>query len=224
MHVRLQLRVPMLLVFSILAAGQAWANVISNGNFATGDLTGWLPFVTSNGTTGVGLPTVVSFDTTGGGAGNSAAFNVGEALPATGEQGGGISQTIDITIAGLYDFSAAIASQAEDTGGNTDAGLFSILINGTTEGSLSLGSLPNPSQIKRDTLTGSIFLTPSTYTFSFEIERGFTSDRVNSPTEYVTDITLTQASDVPEPGLWLPTALSLAGLVFWQRRKGFGAR
>src|SRR5215469_11867190 len=70
------------------------SNLISNGNFATGDLTGWTPFVTANGTNGSGLPVVVSFDTTGTGASNSAQFNVGEAdFPVGVQQGGGISQT-----------------------------------------------------------------------------------------------------------------------------------
>jgi hypothetical protein len=52
-----------------------------NGNFGTGDLTGWTVFTTSNGTNGtfngVALPNVVSFDTTGTGATNSALFEVG---------------------------------------------------------------------------------------------------------------------------------------------------
>ena len=61
----------------LLVPAAANADLISNGDFSTG-LTGWTVFTTANGTTGAGLPDVVSFNTTGSGASNSAQFNVGE--------------------------------------------------------------------------------------------------------------------------------------------------
>src|SRR5580658_6396126 len=78
------------------------ANLISNGNFATSDLTDWSPFVTANGTNDPsGLPNAVSFNTSGFEASNTAKFDVGEVSADGTKQGGGIFQTINVTRRGL---------------------------------------------------------------------------------------------------------------------------
>jgi hypothetical protein len=67
----------------------ASAAPVVNGDFETGDLTGWTTFTTANGT--IGTPAVVSFDTTGTGASNAAKFNVGRQVLGSGApEGGGI--------------------------------------------------------------------------------------------------------------------------------------
>jgi hypothetical protein len=51
-------------------APTANAAIVTNGNFATGDFTGWTLFTTSNGSlgpSGSGLPAVTSFNVTGSG-------------------------------------------------------------------------------------------------------------------------------------------------------------
>ena len=63
------------IVLGLLSGGlrSAQADFI-NGNFGTGDLTGWTVFTTPDGTngvdpvTGASLPDVVSYNTTGSGA------------------------------------------------------------------------------------------------------------------------------------------------------------
>jgi hypothetical protein len=176
------------------------ADLISNGNFATGDTTGWTAFTTANGTTGSGLPDVVSFNTTGSGASNSAQFDVGAAIFDGTQQGGGLSQIIDVTSAGVYTYSASIASQDDADGQiNSDAGTFSILINGITEDSVDLGSFSSSDQILLGTLSGAVDLSAGFDIFSIEITRRFASGLTHTPEEYVTNISLTAPASVPQP-------------------------
>ena len=206
----------------------ARADLITNGGFSSGTLAGWSTFLTPNGTTGPGLPDVVSFNTTGSGPANSARFNVGEVNFDGSQQGGGLSQTINVLTGGVYSFSAAIASQ--DAGlMNGAAGLFSILINGTTEASIDLGAFASSSEILRGTLQGTVNLTPGSYTFSVEITRPFLGGSPTTPQEYVTDISLNPTTAVvPEPGTitLLATLLGSMGLLSitmraWRNRAGF---
>jgi hypothetical protein len=195
----------------------AKADLILNGDFATGTLDGWTVFTTANGTNGSGLPDVVPFNTTGFGTSNSAHFNVGDAIFDGTQQGGGIFQTVNVPVAGFYDFSAAIASNlASGAPPNFAGGVFSVLINGTLEASVDLGPI-STGQTLRDMLSGSVSLTPGNYDFEIEITRPFaTSGNAGQPNQYVTDISLTA---VPEPSsLWiLGTVMACLGLVVWRR-------
>ncbi len=145
--------------------GTAQADFI-NGNFATGDLTGWTVFTTANGTngvdpvTGASLPDVVSFNTTGTGATNSAHFNVGHlsGLVFTDPEGGGISQ--DLTLgAGTYKVTGAFASLDDPSGlVNSLAGTFSLLVDGAVVQSIDLGGFASSGQVLRGDWDASIAL------------------------------------------------------------------
>src|SRR5215469_6911480 len=115
--------------FALLCASLTTASagpILVNGDFQTGDLTGWTTFTTSNGTNGAGLPNVVSFDTTGSGASLAAHFNVGAVNVDGTEQGGGLDQSFNIATAGTYPFFLDIASQDDSDGQiNSNAGTFS---------------------------------------------------------------------------------------------------
>ena len=221
MNVHRTLRLFALLTLAYLLAGPAFAsNILTNGNFATGNLTGWTPFVTANGTNGAGLPDVVSFDTTGNGASFSAHFNVGKTDIAPGGEGGGLAQTFFAPIAGLYTETASIATY--DPGGdNADSGTFSILVDESDVASEYLGNFMSYTQPPlRGTLDGTVFLTEGEHTFEIMITRNFATDNTSpgTPDEYVTNLTL---SPVPEPG---SIALLLAGglglLAYaWRRRR-----
>src|SRR4051794_15573680 len=88
-------------VAALFVAAAAAAAVV-NGDFESGDLTGWTTFTTANGT--LGTPAVVSFDTTGTGASRAAQFNVGENTYTGVYEGGGIYQIVNAT--GLFTVSA----------------------------------------------------------------------------------------------------------------------
>ncbi len=218
MNVHRTLRLFTLLTLASLLAGRAYAgSFLSNGNFATGNLTDWSVFTTSNGTNGPGLPAVASFDTTGTGDSNSAEFLVGHVSGQgdNGEGGGGLLQSFNVPVAGFYTATAAIASYYG--GDNADAGDFSILVDGTLLANDNIGTILF-GQTLRDTLVGSIDLAPGSHTYEILITRDADAELGDSPNQYVTNLTL---SPVPEPG---SIALLLAGglcllACAWRRRR-----
>jgi hypothetical protein len=195
------------------------SSLLVNGDFETGTLTGWTVFTTSNGTNGVGLPNVVPFETIlGFPASDAAHFNVGEVTFDGTQQGGGLSQSVVVTDAGLYTFSLDIASQDDPDGQiNADAGLFSILIDGVAVTGIGLGPFTSPFQILRGTLSGSTTLSAGAHTFAIEITRSGQQDLSASPHQYVDNVTLNTPA-VPEPATWLLLGSGLVGMGLAKRR------
>ncbi len=209
-----------------LGAPALAANVVTNGDFATGDLTGWTAFQTASGTTGSGLPTVVSFNTTGAGDSNSAKFNVGGAAASTNgtPQGGGISQVVNVT-GGSYVFNAYFASLNDADGQvNSDAGTFTLLVDGHAAESVTLGGFDFPYQELTGSLADTIALSAGAHTIGLEIARNYISNGDLTPTEYLTDISLASAvSAVPEPDasvLMLMGMTALSAAAARRARKG----
>ena len=193
-------------------------SIITNGSFSTGTLSGWTAFTTANGTNGAGLPDVVMFNTTGLGDSFSAQFNVGELVFGTGQQGGGLMQTVTAPVTGIYTFSMNFASQDDADGEiNADAGTFSILIDGVTVATDSLGGFSSSFQILRGSFLGTVDLNAGPNTFEFLITRGYESGGTATPEEYVTDISL--SSPTPEPGTTALFGVGLMGLVYKFRKK-----
>jgi hypothetical protein len=198
------------LITAFPAIANAQGNLIQNGAFQTGDLSNWAVFTTPNGSlgSGVGLPNVVSFDVAGTGTpSNAAQFQAGEAIynSATGHtsQGGGISQTFT-SPAGNFIFSADVAALDINSTLNINAGLFTLLLNGTAIASIQFGEI-NPGQILRGSLVATVPLTQPQNQIVIEITRPWTSGGSYglTPEEYLSNI---QIVPVPEPG-----ALSLFG-------------
>ena len=177
-----------------------------NGGFDTGDLTGWTTFTTGNGTVGDGLPTVDLFDTTGTGPSLAAHFNVGDAVYTQLQEGGGLLQELALG-PGSYTFSADIASEDDPNGKvNGAAGIFSLLMDGTTLAQVDLGGFTAMTPVLRDTLAASFGLTTSgTHEFEVLITRPYGSSGDKTPQEYVDNISVVD----PLPPVAEPSNISL---------------
>jgi hypothetical protein len=146
------------------------AELVLNGDFATGDFTDWTQFTTANGTLGSSPnPQVVLFNVTGAGSQDAAKFNVGEVSFTSAQEGGGISHDIT-TAAGILDFSAAIASFkiAE----NASAGVYSVLLDGVVKATDDLGPI-NAGQTLRGMLDFSTSVAAGTHHVEILITRPF---------------------------------------------------
>jgi hypothetical protein len=158
-------------ILALALSVSAFGSIVFNGDFGTGDLTGWTVYTMANGSNGTGLPDVVSFNTTGAGATNSAQFNVGEVSFTGAQAGGGLIQLVTLA-AGEYTFFANIGAQNSPVGGNAELGVFSILIDGVTEGTTDLGFWPDANTIELSTLVGVFSVsTPGVYQLQILITR-----------------------------------------------------
>jgi hypothetical protein len=198
----------------VLACAGAQAGIV-NGDFQTGNLTGWSVFTTPNGTNGtcpgsVPCPAVTSFDTTGSGASDAAEFNAGQVTFQFGiPAGGGLVQSVFFP-AGMLSVSMDWAAIDEGAFGNADGGVFSILLNGATIASFDSSTLA-ANTTSRGTLSGSTTISaPGMYQFAVEVTRPFQPDP--NVFQYVDNVTASIAT--PEPGtLGLAIAgISLAGI------------
>ena len=187
------------------------APILLNGDFETGDLTGWTTFLTPNGSIGStnGVPDVVPFDVTGGGTPSDAAqFEVGELafLGVHTAQGGGILQ--DFTCApGQYDVSLDFAAQNINSLSNAQGGMFSLFVDGNLLASMNIAEIGS-GQILRGDLSATAGLGPGTHQIMVEITRSWLAGDgvVFTPLEYLDNISVTP---VPEPS---QAALGILGL------------
>lgn len=168
-----------------------------NGDFATGDFTGWTQFNTPNG--GSSLTQVVPFDITGTGVPvNCAEFEVGETTGGVGGgglgRGAGIYQNVTLG-AGQLNISLDIAATSD--GNNADAGTFELLLNGNSVASDAMGGI-SYNQTIRSTLNYDGSISAGTYQIGIEMLRGYGTEYPNTPYQYLSNIELSVAP-VPEP-------------------------
>ena len=211
-----------------LAAAPAGANVIQNGDFATGDFTGW---TVVNNLFALGPPPdprVVMFNVTGWGAQNAAEFEAG-----CGPLGPGcfgfVSQQIT-TGGGLLNVTADIAALGDTTVSsfNFDGGTFFLSVDGNFVSSYSFGFI-NFSEVLRHSLSGSLTVTPGVHEFRIDVTRSFANGFPGSgcgwgctPTQYITNLSADIAGSpaVPEPSTWALLILGLGLVGASLRRRG----
>ncbi len=208
---------------TLLAAQEVKADLLVNGDFQTGDLTGWTTFTTANGSNGTGLPNVVSFDTSGTGASLAAHFNVGETVADKSQQGGGIFQDV-ATGAGSFTITGLLASQDSPLGPNNELGVFSVLVDGVTEQTVDLGVSPDRNAIVRGSFNATFTIaTAGIHEVQFLITRPFTNRLGASPEQYLDNLTLNGPSpSVPEPSTMLLSGVGAVLVLGWagvRRRK-----
>jgi hypothetical protein len=228
-------RIAVVLSAATLISASAKANLISNGDFATGDFTGWTLFTTSpNGSLGFApVPDVISFDVTGSGATNAARFQVGQ-VTFSGfnvQEGGGLEQNVP-TGAGTFMFTANIAafwlaSLAGCNPGppqncsNGDAGTFRAVLDGMTLATLSFGEITDQ-QTLRGVLSFTSNLAAGTHDLEILMTRGGTNHGGPSsgltfgdtPFQFVTNVSLQECDGCPitTPPFGAPGPIAGAGL------------
>lgn len=211
-----------ILSYTLLVCGISctylYGGIVTNGGFDTGDLTGWTPYTTSNGTAGncgaSPCPVVTMFNTTGSGSSSAAEFNVGlvSGPVGTGDyEGAGLSQSITLP-AGPVNFSLDWAVENTSATSNVDGGTFEILLNGTTVGSNGVGPIAGNTTARGSVLATTTIATPGAYTLSVQVVRDFGASATTF--QYMDNIT---ASTVPEPSELAMVGIAIAGLVVRRR-------
>lgn len=186
-----------------------------NGDFDTGDFTGWTFFNTPQG--GCSLTQVALFDTAGTGVPSySAEFEVGETSGTIGGgglgQGAGIFQNVTLG-AGQLTISLDIAATSPANSG--DDGTFQLLLDGNVVDSYDMGG-SIVGQTLRSTLNYSGVVAAGVHEIAIDARTGYGTEYGNTPYQFFDNITLSGTA-VPEPSVF--GLLALCGLFFIGRRQ-----
>ena len=187
------------------------APLLVNGDFEAGDLSGWSVSTTANGL--LGTPQVLEADMRAGVRSRALRLVAGQAEYAEGQaEGGSISQRFEVNTDGLYRISADFAVLGRQYA-NHDAGTFSLLLDGITVATRSLGGID-----QQGTLLGSLdysgALSAGQHDLAILVTRTFLSVESNTPIQLLDNVAI---SAVPEPSGFLCALLgmgALAGLAF----------
>lgn len=188
-----------------------------NGDFQTGDFTGWTTFTTAIGS--IGTPAVVSFDTTGSGASLAAQFQVGRTdFLGSSQEGGGIFQSVVVSTPGHFELSVDIAAEKTSERSNGEGGVFTLLLDGVAVDSHAFGPIAGNTTL-RSSLGATVNLSAGAHEFRVLITRPARAP--DSLYQYVDNARFEQLTAVPEPSsLALLSAGGGSLAVGWLQRPG----
>lgn len=197
----------------VLGAACAFAGAQAqfvNGDFETGDLTGWTVTPTANGQTLV--QDVQMFDT-GLGPSKAAHFSVGQVNFMSGEEDGVyITQNFNLVAGTTYTFGCTWGAADTGTANNADGGTFDLVVGATSIANHAVSSL-NAGTSVNGSLSGTFNPTTSgSYAVGAYVHRHYLA--IGNMNQYVDNFTM---SPVPEPASM--AALGLGALAVIRRRK-----
>lgn len=202
-----------LLAASALAA-QA-APILVNGDFETGDFSGWTTYTNAGGV--IGTPAVVSAEVVQGTTSLAARLRAGEVtVDNSVTLGGGLSQTFSVGSNGLFLFQADVMAEGNPQYANADGGSFALFVDNVSVASFAAGAI-TPSQLIRNTLSYTGLLSAGSHTLRLEATRRWQTSE-NTPFQYFDNA---KVSAVPEAGaveMVLAGIAMVGGVQAWRRR------
>lgn len=212
--------------YKILAivAGVSAASIGSaqfvNGNFETGNLTGWTVTLTTGGANVVA--DAIQYDIDGPGAlGTNFAgrFSTGRAVAGSVQEGLTLTQSMNLTAGTLYTFDFDwSAFRNAGVGANTEGGVFSFIVNGTAIATQAAGSTSGAAP-KFGHITATFTPTATqAYSVGAMITRPFTIPSPTAPNLFqaVDNFTVTA---VPEPASMAALGLGIAAILRRRRAR-----
>lgn len=192
-------------------ASSAFAGLV-NGDFETGDFTGWTIYKDSNGELfGNQPPRIDLFDTSGTGFPSSSAhFNVGRnGFPIVDDAGGGIFQNVDLPSG---DVILSVDAAVYSVSSNIQGGIFKLLFNGVVVDRYDVADVGFDS-FNRHTLSATIENVPAgTHEIRIHIGR---NPGALGPDQYLDNVSIIS---VPEPASLAPLGIGLMVVAIGWRR------
>lgn len=189
-----------------------------NGDFETGDLSGWTVTLTENGATAAQGAVQVDIDGPGALGTNFAAnFSVGRAVSTiTNVAGILLTQDMVLTAGVQYTFDFDWAAYRSSGGANTQGGVFDMMVNGVSIASQAAGSTSAAAPKYGHVTAQFTPTTTGTHTVGAKIGRPFTIPSPTAPNLFQAVDNFTM-SPVPEPSALL--ALGAGALILLRRRR-----
>jgi hypothetical protein len=199
------------LIWAIVSgiAGISAGNMLTDGDFESGDLSGWMVFTTANGNNGTGCPVVelTSFPMNDS---NAVKFHIGSTISGQAD-GGGISKDVMVDTAGTYDLSAEFMfSTVGLPTGRYRPGLFELLVDEQLVASHDYGE-KSGGVIYSSRKERSIYLDAGLHKVCVLITRTELTGS-SAPWQFVDNVTM-----MPEPAMMIPLWLKV--IVLSSKRK-----